>query len=67
MLRVRRLIVTPACRRYVSIRIKDFMLSERELATKYGVPWYPAWVAWGAAAVGVFLGLCAGHSFARTA
>jgi hypothetical protein len=40
MVRVRRLIETPTCRRYVQIDIRDFLLSERELARKYGVPWY---------------------------
>lgn len=39
MLLVRRLIETPVCRRYVQIDIRDFMLSEQELADKYGVPW----------------------------
>jgi hypothetical protein len=62
MPRVRRLIVTPVCRRYVQIRIRDFMLSERELADKYGVPWYPAWLGWGAAAVGLVLGLSLGRA-----
>lgn len=67
MLRVRRLIVTPACRRYVQIRIRDFMLSERELAEKYGVPWYPSWFGWGAIAIGLVIGLCVGHGPTRTA
>lgn len=40
MLLVRRLIETPVCRRYVQIDIHDFMLGERELAAKYGVPWH---------------------------
>lgn len=40
MLMVRRLIETPACRRYVQIDIHDFMMGERELAQKYGVPWH---------------------------
>jgi hypothetical protein len=40
MVRVRRLIETPTCRRYVQIDIRDFLLSERDLARKYGVPWY---------------------------
>lgn len=60
MPRVRRLIETPACRRYVQIEVRDFMLTERELATKYGVPWYPAWVGQGAAVVGLILGFCVG-------
>ncbi len=40
MLLVRRLVETPACRQYVQIDIHDFMLDERELAEKYGVPWH---------------------------
>lgn len=40
MLLVRRLIETPVCRRYVQIDLRDFMLGERELAAKYGVPWH---------------------------
>jgi hypothetical protein len=40
MVRVRRLIETPTCRRYVQIDVRDFLLTERELARKYGVPWY---------------------------
>lgn len=62
MVKVRRVIVTPACRRYVQINIRDFMMSERELADKYGVPWYPAWLGLGAALVGLFLGLCVGRT-----
>jgi arginase family enzyme len=62
MVKVRRLIETPACRRYVQINIRDFMMSERELADKYGVPWYPAWLSLGAAVVGLVLGLCVGRT-----
>jgi hypothetical protein len=40
MVRVRRLIETPTCRRFVQIDVRDFLLTERELARKYGVPWY---------------------------
>jgi len=40
MVKVRRLIETPACRRFVQIEVRDFMMSERDLAKKYGVPWY---------------------------
>ena len=61
MLLVRRLIETPACRRFVQIDLRDFMMEERELATKYGVPWHTHDAAKGFAvlAVGAVLaGLC---------
>jgi hypothetical protein len=61
MLLVRRLIETPACRRFVQIDIRDFMLGERELAAKYGVPWHSPDVARGLAVVAagvVLAGLC---------
>jgi len=60
MLLVRRLIETPACRRYVQIDIRDFMMDERELATKYGVPWHAHDAVKGlvTAAASVFVGLC---------
>jgi hypothetical protein len=61
MPKVRRLIETPACRRYVQIEIRDFMMSERELADKYGVPWYPAWLAFGGTFLGLALGMCVGR------
>ena len=40
MVKVRRLIETPACKRFVHIDARDFLMSERDLARKYGVPWY---------------------------
>ena len=60
MLLVRRLIETPVCRRYVQIDIRDFMLGEHDLATKYGVPWHAHDAVKGlvTAAAGVFAGLC---------
>lgn len=61
MLLVRRLVETPTCRRYVQINIRDFMMDERDLATKYGVPWHSQNATKGLAvlAVGVALaGLC---------
>lgn len=61
MLLVRRLIETPACRRYVQIDIRDFMMDERDLATKYGVPWYSTDAIKGLAVVAVgavLAGLC---------
>lgn len=61
MLLVRRLVETPACRRFVQIDIRDFMMDERELATKYNVPWHTRDAVKGLAvmAAGVVLaGLC---------
>ena len=55
MNRVRRLIETPTCRRYVQIDIRDFLMSERELAKKYGVPWHPRWLVWGSAVAGLLV------------
>jgi hypothetical protein len=42
MITVLRWIDTPVCRRRVEIDVHDFLLSERELAKKYGVPWDPS-------------------------
>jgi hypothetical protein len=67
MLLVRRLVETPACRRYVQIDIRDFMLGERELAAKYGVPWHSPDVARGLAVVAasaLLAGLCLFAAFA---
>lgn len=61
MLLVRRLVETPACRRYVQIDLRDFMLSEHELAAKYGVPWQlprKAVSVGPTAASAMFAGLC---------
>ena len=61
MATTRRLIETPVCRRYVQIACRDFLMSERELAAKYRVPWHPAWLAPKALLVGAVLaGVCAG-------
>lgn len=68
MLLVRRLIETPACRKFVQIDIRDFMLEERELAAKYGVPWQSNDPMKGLAvlAVGAMLaGLCLLTAFAQ--
>jgi hypothetical protein len=66
MVTIRRLIVTPTCRRFVEIEVCDFMLSERQLAQKYGVPWYADhWklgLAWLAV---VAVGTCVSLSLAR--
>lgn len=70
MLLVRRLIETPACRRYVQIDIRDFMMDEHDLAAKYGVPWHTHDALKGLAvvAVGVALaGLCLLASFGAKA
>lgn len=67
MLLVRRLVETPACRRFIQIDIRDFMLSERELAAKYGVPWHSCDVALGlgvVAASAVLASLCLFVAFA---
>jgi hypothetical protein len=58
MLLVRRLVETPVCRRYVQIDLRDFMLSEPELAAKYGVPWHPPRQVGAVATSVVFAGLC---------
>ena len=61
MLLVRRLIETPACRRYVQIDIRDFMMDERDMANKYGVPWHTRDAVKGLAVVAagvVLAGLC---------
>lgn len=61
MLLVRRLVETPVCRRYVQIDLRDFMLSEPEMAAKYGVPWQlprQATAVKVAAVSVVFAGLC---------
>lgn len=68
MLLVRRLIETPACRRFVQIDIHDFMMEEQELAAKYGVPWQSNDAVKGFAvlAVGAMLaGLCLLTAFAQ--
>jgi hypothetical protein len=68
MLFVRRLIETPACRQFVKIDIRDFMMEERELAAKYGVPWQSNDAVKGLAvlAVGAMLaGLCLFTAFAH--
>lgn len=70
MLFVRRLIETPACRQFVKIDIRDFMMGERELAAKYGVPWQSNDAVKGLAvlAVGAMLaGLCLLTAFAHKA
>jgi hypothetical protein len=67
MLLVRRLIETPACRRFVQIDIRDFLLSEQELAAKYGVPWHTRDTARGLgvlAASAALAGLCLLAAFA---
>lgn len=69
MLLVRRLIETPSCRRYVQIDIRDFMMDERDLAAKYGVPWNADAVrGLAVVAVGAMLaGLCLLTAFAQKA
>jgi hypothetical protein len=56
MVPIRRVIVTPNCRRAVQIDARDFLLTEQELAQKYGVPWH-GWedsrnLLWALAALG---------------
>ena len=39
MVTILRWIETPVCRRRVEIDVRDFLMADRELAAKYGVPW----------------------------
>jgi hypothetical protein len=61
MVTVLRWIETPVCRRRVEIDVHDFLLPERALAAKYGVPWTkpvrPPVVNLAAALLGLFVGL----------
>jgi hypothetical protein len=60
---VPRWIETPVCRRRVEIDVRDFLMTERALAAKYGVPWTkplsPTAVRLAAGLVGILLGLAA--------
>jgi hypothetical protein len=60
MITVLRWIETPACRRRVEIDVHDFLMAERDLASKYGVPWHPPVVnvltVLAAAVIGLYLG-----------
>jgi hypothetical protein len=60
MITVLRWIETPVCRRRVEIDVRDFLMNERDLAAKYGVPWHPPAVnvlaVVAAAVIGLYLG-----------
>jgi hypothetical protein len=61
MVTVLRWIDTPVCRRRVEIDVHDFLLSEADLAAKYGVPWTkpvrPAAVNLASAVLGLVVGI----------